>query len=152
MPANFVILEHLLEIYPDLKYIHVIRNGFDMAYSNNRNQLYNWGMYYGVDAKKENVRKAAFDYWYVANKKAIAQGVDLLKDNFMLLKLEDLCHNPNANISKLLRFINCEDTNILKLKKLIKSPTTFGRYKGEDLSVFENDDYLKLHEIGYSIE
>ncbi len=152
IPANFFILEYLLDIYPNMKYIHIIRNGFDMAYSDNQNQLNNWGMHYGVNAKKGNVHKASFDYWYAANKEAIAQGTELLKDNFLLLKLEDLCYKPNASISRLLRFINCEDTNILDLEKLIKCPTTFGRYKNEDLSPFSKDDYSKLNEIGYSVE
>ena len=43
IPGNFYILKQLAERYPNLKYIHSLRNGLDMAFSKNQNQLNNWG-------------------------------------------------------------------------------------------------------------
>ena len=38
-PNTHIIIDKILEITPDLKFIYVFRNGLDMAYSSNQNQL-----------------------------------------------------------------------------------------------------------------
>ena len=43
-PNTHVILERMLNSFPQLKYIHVMRNGLDMAYSSNQQQLLLWGL------------------------------------------------------------------------------------------------------------
>ena len=49
-PNTHVFLPWLLQVNPDTKYIHVIRNGFDMAFSRNQSQLRAWGRHFGVNA------------------------------------------------------------------------------------------------------
>ena len=43
-PSTHVILDRLLQNIPNMKYIHVARNGLDMAYSENQTQLALWGL------------------------------------------------------------------------------------------------------------
>src|SRR5690606_16779845 len=42
-PNSHIFLDYLCKSIPDMKYIHVCRNGLDMAYSTNQNQLKLWG-------------------------------------------------------------------------------------------------------------
>jgi hypothetical protein len=42
-PNTHMVLDRLAARIPGLKYIHVARNGLDMAYSTNQNQLQLWG-------------------------------------------------------------------------------------------------------------
>src|SRR5262249_24496407 len=42
-PNTHVFLDRLQTAFPEMKYIHVMRNGLDMAYSENQNQLKLWG-------------------------------------------------------------------------------------------------------------
>ncbi len=151
IPGNFFILEYLADHYKSLKYIHTIRNGFDMAFSKNQNQLKNWGTYYGVDKNEYPTQKAALNYWYAANKKAIAQGRQLLNSNFLLIKFEELCHNPGKTITRIINFIDHEKCDINKLKQLVKIPDTIDRYKNKDLTIFNENDFNKVTEFGYKV-
>jgi len=151
IPGNFFILEHLSNHYQNMKYIHLIRNGFDMAFSKNQDQLKNWGEYYGVDKNECTTPKAAINYWYAANKKAISQGEELLGKNFLVIKFEELCINPVKIVSRILNFINIEKPDIDKLRQLIKKPETINRYKNNNLAIFNEDAYSKVREFGYRV-
>ena len=48
-PNSHIYIEQLGKYFPNAKYIHVMRNGLDMAFSNNQAQLYNWSWLYGID-------------------------------------------------------------------------------------------------------
>jgi hypothetical protein len=47
-PNSHIFLEHLAAHFPQMRYVHVIRHGLDMAFSNNAQQLQNWGDLFGV--------------------------------------------------------------------------------------------------------
>lgn len=149
IPGNFFILEHLSNHYQNLKYIHTIRNGFDMAFSKNQDQLKNWGAYYGVEINNYPLPKAALNYWYAANKKAISKAEELLKDNFLLVKFEELCFNPGKTITRILNFIKLEKSDKINLEKLVNIPDTIDRYKNNDLTIFDENDFNKVREFGY---
>jgi hypothetical protein len=44
-PNTHVFLPFIVKHFKNIRYIHVIRNGLDMAFSSNQNQLYNWVKY-----------------------------------------------------------------------------------------------------------
>ena len=48
-PNTYISLPELATVFPDLKYIHVIRNGLDMAFSKNVQQLFNWGRNFSIE-------------------------------------------------------------------------------------------------------
>jgi hypothetical protein len=57
-PLSHIYLDFLSQYFKNLKYIFIIRNGLDMAYSNNQNQLINWGSFFNVSIPKSpNLRK-----------------------------------------------------------------------------------------------
>ena len=151
IPGNFFILQHLSKQYQNLKYIHTIRNGLDMAFSKNQDQLNNWGEYYGIDKNKYTTPKAALNYWYAANKKAFLQGEELLGNNFLFIKFEELCTDPEKIITSILNFIDHEKYEINKLKQLVKMPETIDRYKNKDLTIFDENDFSKVRGFGYKV-
>ncbi len=151
IPGNFYIMKQLAKRYPKIKYIHSLRNGLDMAFSKNQNQLNNWGEYYGVDIKNLPVPKASLNYWYNANSKAVMQAKGLLGDRFLLLNFEDFCIDPESGVQKICDFLNIKDINISEISKVVKIQPTSGRYKNNDLSVFDNSDFDKVRELGFEI-
>lgn len=151
IPGNFFILQHLSKHYQNLKYIHTIRNGLDMAFSKNQDQLKNWGEYYGVGKNKYPTPKDALNYWYAANKKAIAEGEELPGNNFLLIKFEELCMDPGKIINQIIDFINLESPGVINLEKLVSIPDTINRYKNKDLSIFNEGDFIRVREFGYEI-
>ena len=151
IPGSFFILEHLAKQFPKMKYIHTIRNGLDMSFSSNQNQLNNWGKYYGVDPATKPLQKASLEYWYNANTKAISQAEELFKDRFLLIYFEELCLNPKKEIKKIIQFLKIDNVEISNLVKLVKIQPTTGRYKNNDLSIFDESDLNKVREFDYKI-
>ena len=150
VPGNFIVLKYIVNYFHNTKYIHIIRNGLDMAFSSNQNQLHNWGDYYNVNKVNQSLPQISLDFWYRANKKAIEESQNLLKNNFLLIRFEELCYKPKENISKILDFARIKEYELDNLIELVKIPETIGRYKKNDLSTFNKADYNKLTELGYN--
>jgi hypothetical protein len=151
IPGNFFILEDLVKHFSQLTYIHTIRHGLDMAYSTNQNQLYNWGQFYGVDFNTLPLPNASLRYWINANKSAIAQGKKLLNERFFLLNFDVLCLQPRQEIKLLAQFLGIRDIDINKLSEIVVPPATLGRYKKQDLSLFESTDLDEVRKLGFSV-
>ena len=70
LPANFMVLKDIAALFPHAKYVHTVRHGLDMAYSNNQNQLRNWGSHFGISLDRPHP-KASLEYWIKANQYAV---------------------------------------------------------------------------------
>ena len=152
-PNSHVYLPHLLVYYPEMKYVHVIRHGLDMALSSNQAQLYNWGPRFRVEPpkSKEEEPRAAFDYWVVSNRQAISFGQAHLGDRFLLVDFDRLCASPMAEVGRLLRFLDAgaSDDQVSALAEIPRRPTSTGRYKNRDPSVFGKDALQALEAFGF---
>ncbi|MEM7358799.1 MAG: sulfotransferase [Pseudomonadota bacterium] len=139
-PNSHVFLKQMVKYFDQLKYIHVIRNGLDMAYSPNQQQLNNWGSFFGIDQRRTNRSSASksLDYWIAANQRAIKVGEASLKDRFLLLNYDKLCTSPDIEIQKLLQFmgITAGDNLMEMLVKLVVPAKSIGRH-----SVFGDEQF-----------
>lgn len=151
VPPNFFILEYLNAHFPDLKYIHVIRHGLDMAFSSNRNQLFNWGFYFDINTKEQSLPIASLRYWIKANKFAIHIGKKLLPKRFFLLYFDNLCIEPKVKVKELSNFLKIKDFDLDALIGLVNVPNSLGRYKREDISIFNDDDIKEVTKLGFAI-
>jgi len=154
-PNTHIFLKDLNQYFNNLKYIHVIRHGLDMAFSKNIQQLYNWGWIYGVKMpdNKKLIPQAQLEYWIRANRQALNIGRHLYRERFYLLKFEQLCKTPETEIKKLLNFMNIKVNNeVFKLLISLPSlPSTVGRYKSRDLSIFTEEQLNEVINFGYKI-
>ncbi|MBQ0798947.1 MAG: sulfotransferase [Porticoccaceae bacterium] len=77
-PNTQIYIQEISDYFPHLKYIHIVRHGLDMAFSNNKQQLKNWGYKYGIhlDGKEtENeVSYKQMEYWMRSTEGAIHKG------------------------------------------------------------------------------
>jgi hypothetical protein len=61
-PNTHIVMDRLPALLPQMKYIHVMRNGLDMAHSRNQNQLRLWGRYLvGPDCRDDP--RSSLKYW-----------------------------------------------------------------------------------------
>lgn len=153
-PNTHIFIRYLVTHFKQLKYIHVIRHGLDMAYSNNQAQLFNWGRLFGVIPDSSiSLPKASLQYWIKANKQAIDLGQRLLGNKFLLLNFDRLCLNPSAEIDRLLDFVEIDKASVAinNLVALPRMPKSFGRYKGSDMSVFSNNEIEAVREMGFEV-
>ncbi len=152
-PNSHLILKNLNDKFPNLKYIHTIRHGLDMAYSPNQQQLFNWGKLFGVEIPKneKDIPAASFRYWVEVNRKVIAQREKLGENKILLLNFDNLCVNPKTEIQKLIDFlgIKVSDTQLQKAVEILIIPESKGRFKKHDIAKFEKKELDFLYSMGY---
>ncbi len=151
-PNAHVILPHLAAVFPEMKYIHVIRHGYAMATSSNKQQLNLWGPDYGIreEAIAEDEVKAQFRFWRIANRGAQLVGEELLGDRFLLLRFEDLVEHPDETLAEVAAFLNLDLSNVDFQSGVdcVQKPVDIDRYKkvkSEDVG----DDGSSLPLFGY---
>ncbi len=155
-PNTHIFLPDLAEHVRGLKYIHVIRNAFDMIFSHNQNQLRNWGKFILGDNPEieddDRTKKLRLDYWIGANRRAIRIGREKLPGRFLVISYDNLCASPLPEIRRLLRFLNIDLTNetISKCETLVR-PGAIGRHRDHDLSNLSPEQHAYVQEIEQSM-
>jgi len=154
-PCTYIYIQLLNEYFENIKYIHVIRNGLDMAYSTNQGHLIAWGSLFSVQMQesKKLMPKVSLDYWIKANEKTIKSGKRLLNDRFLLINFDQLCMNPRNQVEKLIEFleIDCQATDISKLCGLCKVPQSLGRYR-EHQPIFDQKAINAVQRLGFAVD
>lgn len=157
VPPNFFLIEYFNDVFENAKYIHVIRHGLDMAYSENNNQLRNWGFFFGITPSEFELRKnkntLMLKYWIAANNYAIANANKYMGSNFLLIKFEDICFSPEKIINDLCDFLSISIAGEMRkdLCQIIKPPRTVGRYKKYDVSCFDESDVVEVKKLGFDV-
>lgn len=149
-PNSHIILERLIKAYPEMKYIHVMRNGLDMAFSENQNQVKLWGYMYLSKADFTNIHYASLKYWCIVHKRILKIG-ERMGSKFYLLNYEKLCKYPNKELKKLCKFLNVDVRCSIGLKYLIEKPNSIGRFRQFDIQIFDPKDVEYVKELGFDI-
>lgn len=146
-PNTQIFLPELAKGLPGIKYVHVVRNGFDMAYSANKQQARNWSKkVLGLELQESDLSPARMlDFWIESNQRAIVQGKDILGDRFFLLSYEQLCDNPSKVVAHLSDFLDLPIQN-KNLERLVNAKSR-GRFKNYDFKVFSPKQKAAVEKI-----
>ena len=156
-PNTQIFVSEILNLFPNLKYIHVLRNGLDMAFSNNKQQLINWGWKYQIEINgNETDTELAvkqLDYWIESTKDVIANSKSF-ENRFLLIKHSEFCHNAQTEIDRILQFceISISSTKLKELNDIPRTPSSSDRYKNYDLSIFSPEQIQFVKEMGFEID
>ena len=150
-PNTHVCIGRLVQRLPNLKYIHVARNGLDMAYSNNLAQLEFWRVPPKLDPDSKNPEDA-LAYWCAAHRK-IFDIAETLKERFLFLRFEDLCNDPAEQIACLLEFLDipANNVNLSDLCKLVIPPDSIGRFRQHDIARFDPVEVEYVNSLGFAV-
>ncbi len=150
-PNTHFYIPLLAKKFPDMKYLLVIRNGFDMAFSSNHVQLRNFGSHYGISGYSP---ADMLQYWILANNKAIERGEKFFGGNFKVLHLENLCANAKEETKNLLEWAEIKFDNELlkKLSAIPQLPESTNRFHEKDLSIFTSHQLKAVQQLGYTTE
>ncbi|MFC4075843.1 sulfotransferase [Salinithrix halophila] len=155
-PWIHLYLKSMNKHFRSLKYIHVIRNGLDMAFSENKRQLHLWASRFNIEIPKDDkyLPVAQLNYWIKVNRRSIRLGNKLLGNRFFVLNYDQLCLNPKMEIQKLIRFLELDvnETDIDSLSRIVRKPESFERYKKHDLSIFNEEHVQDVRSFGFTIE
>lgn len=149
-PNTHIVLDYLVESIPTLKYIHVVRNGLDMAYSKNKHQVKLWGDHILKGKSIDNAYSRSLSYWRAVHERVLSIG-DRMGINFYFLNYDDLCLNPRVGLKGLLDFLKLDLTadKIAELMRQISPPDTIGRFKSYDINVFDSTDIKYVQKLGF---
>lgn len=160
-PSNMLHMKKLLEIYPGAKFVHVIRDGRDVAQSITENQFWpisDWHLR-AIQAKDfrpfkgqpKNIENAA-RFWCQYLTAGLAESKKLPAGSYFELRLEDLVANPRAQLGKVCDFLGLELADRLFRRSL--SSDSIGKwrqaYSDEDKAVFKREAGDLLVQLGYA--
>jgi hypothetical protein len=143
-PRSILLLPFFHQVFPSLKFLHVIRDGRDMAYSGNQNQLAKHGravLKLTERFKSRSLRSMIV--WSRVNLSAANYGERHLRDNYMLLRFEDLCSEPVATTNRVFEFFGLTGDAEEIAREEVARPQSLGRWRERD-----QGEVRKLHLLG----
>jgi hypothetical protein len=152
-PNTHVVLNRLAPLLPGMKYVHVIRNGLDMAYSSNQTQLQVWGPAFLGLEKVDTSPRLSLKYWRAVHLRVLAHG-RRLGDRFLLLNFDRLCASPEESLCILLQFLGAEPDRVTRdlLLASIRPPQSVGRFRRHPPSDFDPDDVAFARHMGFDTD
>ena len=135
VPATFLWLEDLCPFFPRMQYVHLVRHGLDMAYSRNQNQAKIWSHRFGIEpvlGPDGKLRPSdMLEYWLRANEFVMGRGRELLGERLIVIGFENLCSQPEKEISRVLDRLGLDYTaeQMAGLASRVSPPGSLYRYR-----------------------
>ncbi len=152
-PRTLYLLPFLNELYPDMRYIHVIRDGRDHAFHPRFPYEHDVLLSPEQRRSEEPVRKALA--WDSANTLGERAGDTFLQGRYMQSRLEDLCADPTAEIGRVFAFLGCQDdAGVARAARYVKKPSSSGRWRDEAadaIAAVERAVGAPLQRYGYAL-
>jgi hypothetical protein len=127
-PRSILMLPFWHERFPAMRFLHVIRSGLDMAYSEQQNQIRRHGhAILGRDIDRPWPERAML-WWARVNDAAADYGEAKLGDRYLRVRLEDLCAAPKRTVRSLFAFVQSEGP-IKAAVREVATPQTLGRWR-----------------------
>lgn len=155
-PNTHIFMDRLPTLIPNLRYIHVMRNGLDMAFSQNQNQQRLWGpSILGIVPGDTVFPSYSLRYWCVVHRRIIDIGRSMGPGRFLLINYDRFCTEPSFEMESLLRFLKSTHVSILhktRLISMVQPSATMGRYKAKGLGFFEPEDVEYVKSLGFDTD
>jgi Sulfotransferase family len=136
-PRSIYLLAFFHECWPEMKFVHVLRDGRDMSLSKNQNQLrkhgrrlLSWSERWLAPQPVRSIR-----LWDRVNRRAADFGDQTLGKNYLPLRFEDLCEHPVDTLARLLEFIGGPGDPATLAREEVRPPATLGRWRREPPSL-----------------
>ncbi len=130
-PRSIFMLPFLQRIFPNLSFVHVLRDGRDMATSKNQNQLLTlYKPLYGKELPKD-LEAASAQMWQKVNLERTRWALRNLPGRYHLLRFEDLCRQPESEAQRLFETLKLkvDEDGVHAACEEVESPASVGRHK-----------------------
>lgn len=153
-PCTHLYVDLLADRWRDARYVHVVRDGRDMAYSGNVQDLYLWGPGLGIlpprGGDPDALVEALLRHWAAVNSRTLAAGPAALGDRFVVVRFEDFCAEPEATVGSLLERLDlAAGADAAALAALIEPPASLGRHHGREVPGLGPAEEEALTRLGY---
>lgn len=139
-PRSMYVAPLIHAFFPDMRFIHVVRDGRDMAFSDNQNQRNkHYAALFGrmpvTDTPLAGAAASA-QLWAAANGQIVQWGQSVLGNNYYRIRLEDLCTSPETGIRDLFSWLDYA-TDVAPLAQLVTPPESLGRWRNHDSATLD---------------
>ena len=128
-PRSIYLLRFWNETMPGLRFVHFLRDGRDMAFSENQNQLTkHGGAVLGDELRKAKTHTRSIALWNRVNLAAADYGERVLGPRYLRVRFEDLCAEPAATVGAILGFFGLEG-DVEAAAAEVRPPDSLGRWQ-----------------------
>ena len=128
-PRSLWLVPFLVDRFPELKFVHMIRDARDMMLSENIFFLRQNGHWLLGPDWWRNLEGAALELWRVSNKRALEFAQNSLKNRYHMVRYEDLCQKPTETVTRLLEFLEAPKMDVGLLIEGIRDRGNIGRWR-----------------------
>jgi hypothetical protein len=130
-PRTVYLLPLLAAELPGLRFLHLVRDGRDMALSENQVQLRKHGdAVLGASDEPEALRSISL--WREVNLRAADVGERELGERYLRIRFEDLCARPAEVTADVLRFFGLTGDAERIAAEVVRAPRTLGRWRAAE--------------------
>jgi hypothetical protein len=150
-PRSIFLLPFLQEALPKLRFLHVVRDGRDMAFSSNQNQLRKHGGAYLGRATNSNSPLDSIELWARLNLETARYGTEVLQGRYLRIRYEDLCSDPVSTAIDVFRFLELDGDPEAAARE-VRSPGEGGGWRAQNPATVAQLEELggeALREFGY---
>lgn len=153
-PNSHVVIDRILAAYPRMRYIHLLRDGRDMAFSQNCNQARLWGpIYLGRTLQEPPSPRDMLAYFCAVHRRIseIARRPENY-ERILFVHYERLCAQPADEIANILNFLALSpEQPLADLAALVEPSSGIGRHHAWGTDVFDPKDLDYLtQKLNYS--
>ena len=130
-PRSVYLLPFLDKELSGLRFLHVVRDGRDMAFSENQVQLRKHGAAVLGDAGGEPSPLRSIALWSEVNLRAADYGEQTLGPRYLRIRFEDLCADPAAVTAEVLGFFGLQGDAELIASEEVSPPPSLGRWRDQ---------------------
>jgi hypothetical protein len=145
-PRSIFLLPFFDAHFPALKFVHLVRDGRDMAYSPNQNQLSKHGR--ALLTREELSLEQPLQsmaLWARLNSRRADYGEAHLGPRYLRVRFEDLCAAPLPVFQRIVQFLGLRN-DVAEIGCLeVAPPASLGRWRAQDPAQIE-----ALHTVGQS--
>jgi hypothetical protein len=128
-PRSIYLVPFFHAAMPSLRFLHFLRDGRDMAFSENQNQLVKHGdALLGDDLRKEKTPVRSIAVWSRVNSAAADYGEAQLGERYLRIRFEDLCAQPAETVRRIYDFFGL-DGDAEAAAAAVRPPDTLGRWE-----------------------
>lgn len=147
-PHSYLLLRFLSARFPVMRFVHVVRDGRDMAVSQNQNQVRQYGdLALGPDVWSPG---RSLRFWAWANLRAERHGLELLGSRYLQVRIEDLWADPHGACERLLAFTGGGTRSAVSTAEgIVVTPPTAARWRTEPAVTADSSCREALARFGY---
>jgi len=127
-PRSIYLLPFFDDEFQGFRFLHVVRDGRDMAFSDNQQQLMKHGpvVLEGRVSRRKPIRSIAL--WNRVNLMAAEFGERALGARYLLVRFEDLCADPAVTVGRIYDFFGL-DGDVSAAAAEVRAPKGLGRWR-----------------------